>query len=239
MKQEATYRKNDDNVASRKSSISMNSNYFINNTNNELKELNSSSDFQIQYARPLLIGPFVIAILAIIIIFTAQIILKLYKGKCQFYLDIFISAGIGLCYFFLILYSWVFLGDDIRLKIPYTFINYHILAPFTSLSWVISFYGLLATISTLVNIAGTYLLYLGHKCSVSTPLLYYYSLVFIAIYWLSFFIVAINLISIGCASSSKISVTTSAPSAPIYTEAQDHTGKNEHKGLFERMKRSA
>lgn len=158
-------------------------------------------DFQKKWAGALLLGPFVPAIISLIVIFSGQIVLNSRVGirfLCEYPLDVFISVEIAVCYLFLVLYSWVFLGDDIYIKISYTDINWHILTPFRNLKSLIFCYIVLAVISTIVAIAGTLLLSLSKLCAATTPVFYRYAMFLVTLYWLIFVVVISNVLSIYC-----------------------------------------
>lgn len=158
-------------------------------------------EFQKKWAGAVLLGPFVPAIMSLIVIFSGQIVLNSTTGTgflCQYRLDIFISVEITVCYLFLILYSWVFLGDNIYLKIPSLEIDWLILIPFTSLKSVLFWYITLAVISTIAAVVGTLLLALSNLCAVTTPIHYRYSVFLVVLYWLMFIVIISNIFSMYC-----------------------------------------
>jgi hypothetical protein len=135
----------------------------INHVQKSNKREQANIDFQNKWAGALLLGPFVPAIISLIVIFSGQIVLNAMftagtSFLCEYPLDTFISVQVTVCYLFLVLYSWVYLGDDIYLKISYLDIDWHILTPFRSLNSLLFWYILLAVINTIVAIAGTILL---------------------------------------------------------------------------------
>lgn len=104
---------------------------------------------------------------------------------------VFISAAIAVCYLFLLVYTWIFLGDTIRLQIQLIGVNIVLLAPFTSLQWLMGFYGVLGITSFVVWCVGSSLLSSASLCITTAPLLFSYATFLIAIYWLGFCIVII------------------------------------------------
>jgi hypothetical protein len=92
----------------------------------------------------------------------------------------------AMCYLFLMVYSWAFLGDNIRLTIPSLGIDSKILAPFKSLKWLAGFYGCIFFMSFIVWIVGTVLLNLSIFCVKTAPVLYSYSRFLVVVYWLFF-----------------------------------------------------
>jgi hypothetical protein len=99
-----------------------------------------------------------------------------------------VSSQIAVCYLFLLVFSWVYLGDDIYLRIPSLGIEQQLFAPFKSLKWVMYFYGFIGLFSFLVAIVGTVILQLASFCADTAPKLYTFSLFLVCFYWIMFFI---------------------------------------------------
>lgn len=146
-------------------------------------------EFYKKWGGSMIIGPFVLAVFSLIVIITGEITLTTWKGSCGYSLTSFISASIAISYLFLLVFSWVYLGDKIRLNIPFFKINRQILAPFTSLKWIMIFYLIIAVVSFIVWIVGCALLSLSVFCSMTAPVLYSYTLFLVVSYALSAFIV--------------------------------------------------
>jgi len=154
-------------------------------------------DFLKKWSGPMLIGPFVPAVFAGIVIVTGELVLNTPgQGTCNFPIDLFIQAAIGVCYLFLIVYSWVFLGDTVTLKSEWLDINRKVLVPFTSMKWLMAIYIIIGFTSFIVWAVGTTLLKLAALCIYTSPKLYEYTLFLVAIYWLGFVIVIIFLIKL-------------------------------------------
>lgn len=78
-------------------------------------------DFLRKWGGPMFIAPLVPAIFAIFIIITGQLILNTWTGSCGYPLNSFISAAIVLCYMLLLVFSWTYLGDTIKVRLPFPF----------------------------------------------------------------------------------------------------------------------
>ncbi len=106
-----------------------------------------------------------------------------------------------MCYFFLMVYAWVFIGDNVQLKIATLGIDYKILAPFKSLKWLMGFYIVLFGMSFIVFIVGTVLLNLSIFCVDTAPVLYKYSQFLVVTYWVGFAITLIYVVKLFAGSS--------------------------------------
>jgi len=105
----------------------------------------------------------------------------------------FIQIVVVVCYMFLLVYTWVFLGDRIIVEIPFTTKKVCVLAPYTDIKWLGGVYLILLITSFIVWIVGSYMLQLSKFCRVTSPLLYSFTLFTVAFYWLGFIIVVIML----------------------------------------------
>ena len=153
--------------------------------------IHSRHFFNEKWSGPLLLGPFPIAIASIFFISFGSYAQNATRTICPIALNAFISAVISLCYFFLLVYGWIFLGSPLKYK------RYTLLSPFTTLHSIIPIYCLLALLSLGVFAFGTSLLSSGSLfCKASTPLLYFYALYVTGIFWIGTAIVVINLIRI-------------------------------------------
>ena len=72
-----------------------------------------------KFSGPLILGPFVPALFAVFTIFYGQILVNTWEGTCGYALDAFISAAIAVCYIFLLVYMWVFIGTELKIQMPY------------------------------------------------------------------------------------------------------------------------
>jgi uncharacterized membrane protein YciS (DUF1049 family) len=98
-----------------------------------------------------------------------------------------------MCYLFLLVFTWVYLGDTIMVNIPALGISFTLLAPFKSLKYVAVFYFVLAIISFIIWIVGSVLLQLSVFCQSTAPGLYKFSTFLVVIYWLGFVITCLLL----------------------------------------------
>lgn len=113
-----------------------------------------------------------------------------------FLISAFISAAVAVCYMFLIVYTWVFLGDNMYFTIPFTNVTFKVLRPFASMWWLMGFYAVIAITSFIVWCVGSYLLAASVFCAVTSPLLYQFSSFLVISYWLGFSVVVAYLVKI-------------------------------------------
>ena len=106
------------------------------------------------------------------------------------------QVAVAMSYLFVLLYSWVFLGDTFRLKITIFDLNFPILVPFSSLQWLLVVDVILFFVSFIVWCVGSSILKSGSLCSLSAPALYSYTVFLVAIYWLGFCITIIYIIKL-------------------------------------------
>lgn len=174
-------------------------------------------DFYKKWAGPMLLGPFVPALLSMLVILSGQIVLNTWTGTCGYaltckfdliilseffsqYLTVafaaFISAAIAMCYLFLLVYSWVFIGDDFVIEISLLEMKLKLFRPFKSLKWFMLFMGVIAFTSFIVWCVGSYLLQSGFFCAVTSPGLYAYTTFLVAVYWIGFIIIVFYLVKL-------------------------------------------
>ena len=96
-----------------------------------------------------------------------------------------------MCYLFLLVFTWVYLGDDITLKISFLGINNRVLSRFRSMKWIMGCYLVIGGMNFIVAIVGTVLVQLSIFCVNSAPQLYQFSLFLVCIWWIGFFIVGV------------------------------------------------
>jgi hypothetical protein len=174
------------------------------------------NEFHKKWAAPVILGPFLPCVVAVIIIVSGQIIINTWRGTCGYAIDskysifhgrqcliylvihfaAFIAAAVAVCYLYLMLFAWVFIGDTFRLKISVLDLNIKILQPFTSLQWLMLFYGILFFVGFIVWIVGTVLLSKAYLCVYTAPSLYSYATFLVAIYWLGFCIGVLYIIKL-------------------------------------------
>jgi hypothetical protein len=99
-----------------------------------------------------------------------------------------------MCYIFLLVYSWSWMGFKLMWKIPYTTREVTLFAPFTSVKYLAWVYGILGFTCFIVWIVGASLQTLSIFCLETSPSLYSYTLYLNAVFWLGFCIVALVVI---------------------------------------------
>lgn len=153
-------------------------------------------DFPKKWAGPLIVGAFVPAVYALILIFSGQIVLNSMGSTCFYPLNTLLSVEIVVSYLFLVAYSWIFLGDDIKIKISYLKIDWHLFAPYVSLELLVVFYSILGAITILVTVIGTYLLFIAESCIKTATALYGYTLFTILMNWVGIVTITGNLMKL-------------------------------------------
>lgn len=167
-----------------------------NNLSNKLHKLQAEEQQDIQayfnekWGGPLIIGVFPILLYTLVLIIAGSYVVNKTEGTCGYPLAAFISGTIALGYLFLLVYSWVFIGDTIKYK------QYTLLSPFASLHSLIVWYRILSIASLICFGIGTFYLKLSSFCIDTTPTMYYYSYTIIVMYWLGAAIVAFQIIKI-------------------------------------------
>lgn len=142
-----------------------------------------------KWSGPMLLGPFVPAMFAILIIVCGNITLETWEGTCEFPLDVFITFAVVLSYIFLLIYTWAVIGDEIYITIPYTTLRFRILRPFRSLKELGLYYILIFLVSFFLWAIGSSFVASAIFCSRTAPDLYQFALFVCVIYWLIFFCV--------------------------------------------------
>jgi hypothetical protein len=133
-----------------------------------------------------------------------------------------------ICYIFLMVFVWTFIGEKVWVGIPFTSSGFHILIPFTSLKWVILFYGVIGFFSFIFWCVGAGLVSLGVFCVTTAPLLYNFALFLVVTYWIGFFIVCVYLINFKWGEELKNAVLYST-ATPSLQEAQEKIFRREFK----------
>jgi hypothetical protein len=106
----------------------------------------------------------------------------------------FVSAQIAVCYIYLLVFTWVYLGDNMYIDIPAFSFKRQILYPFKSLRWVMTAYLVVAIILFIVAIIGAAIMSLAIFCEATAPGLYKYSLFLVTLDWVGMFITVVYLI---------------------------------------------
>lgn len=145
-------------------------------------------EFYKKWSGPIILGPFIHAFFALLIIVSGQLVLNSWEGTCNYPLDGFISAAVAVCYLFLLVFTWVFLGDTIVVEIPILQVSFTPLTPFRSLKWLMFYYIVLLVISFIVWLVGAVLINLAVFCRDTSPGLYSYAQFIFILYWLVFVI---------------------------------------------------
>lgn len=152
--------------------------------------------FYKKWAGPVLLGPFLPAIFAAFIIVAGQLTLSTASGTCGYDLASVVSANIGLSYVFLLVFTWVYMGDTVRLTISMINVDRVLLRPFRSLKWIMMAYGAIGFAAFVVGIYGAFILSLSSFCSKTSPQLYTFALFVVVLFWLGGAVVAGYLIKL-------------------------------------------
>lgn len=86
------------------------------------------------------------------------------------------------------MFSWVYLGEDVSLRISALDIDMVVLRPFRSMKWIMYFYAALLFMNVVVAIYGAFLTAQSIFCKNTAPMLYKFSLFLLVTFWLGFFI---------------------------------------------------
>ena len=162
--------------------------------------------FPKKWSGPILLGAFVPAMFGVFVIFSGQIVVNYNDGMCFYPLNTFISVEIALNYLFLVLYSWIFLGENMSIKIESMKINWHVLAPFSSLDSIIIFYWILGIMTFLLTAVGTFLLFIANSCYRTAQSLYLYVAFIIFINWIGMILIGLSLIRLRCSNITHPSI---------------------------------
>lgn len=176
--------------------------------------LQDGDDFLQKWSGPMLLGPLVPAIYCAFVCTSGAIVLTLEEGLCNFPLDVFLQAVMVVCYLFLLVFSWIWLGDELRFVIESLNISWVILAPFRSMKFLMLYYVILYFTSMILMAVGTQILSLAFLCIDSTPQMYSYVSFVLAIYWIMFVVITVSIIKLAFGSSIAkfVKDKTAAPS---------------------------
>ena len=171
-------------------------------------------DFLKKWSGPLLLGPLVPAIFAVFICVGGEIILTLKEGQCNFPIDLVVQSQIVVSYLFILVYSWVWLGDAFYIEIESLGMKKAILYPFQSMKWLMFYYLVIFITAMIIMAVATAILNLAFLCLSTTPKLYSFLAFVLTIYWIMFVIIVIKIIGLAFGSSiaSFIKDKTTAPS---------------------------
>lgn len=182
---------------------------------NKLNVLFQDGDeFLAKWSGPMILGPLVPCMFAVFIIVSGPNQLAVVEGKCNFALDAFVIAAIVISYLFLLIYSWLWLGDELRFEVEFLRINKVILRPFASMKWLMAYYVVIFFTAMIIFAAGTSLLSAAELCAVSTPRLYSYVTFLIAVFWIMFVVIVVFVIgqAFGSSIAKFVAEKTAAPS---------------------------
>jgi hypothetical protein len=179
-----------------------------------------SDDFLKKWGGPMLLGPLVPAIFAAFIIVSGQIMIQVQEGQCNFPLGLFVEAAVVVSYLFVLIYSWLWLGDTIYFEIKMIDLKKAILWPFSSVKWLMAYYVVVFFTSMIVFAVGSAILNNATLCVQTTPRMYSYVSFILGIYWLMFSIIIF--FTIKQAFGDNIAkAMVSAISAPSQSELEE------------------
>jgi len=112
------------------------------------------------------------------------------------------------------------MGQKLRLTIKLMGIDRNILAPITSMKWLMTYYAILGFTTFIVWIVGSVLLKLGVFCVTTAPELYAYTLFLVAAYWMGFIWVILYLIKLNY-GSNIVGMLKEQMKAPSMNELED------------------
>jgi Ca2+-binding EF-hand superfamily protein len=186
----------------------------------------ADDEFIKRYSGPLILGPFVPAIFALITIFYGQIVIKTWTGTCGYSLDVFIAAAVGVSYLFLIVYMWIFIGTELKLTLP-VIGTLRVIGPFKDLMSLVWIWSVISITSFIVWIIGTGLLNLSSFCQATAPDLYNFSLFLVVTYWIGFCVVVLYFIKIVFGKTLEKAVREKIR-APNVNEAAENMFKSKY-----------
>lgn len=167
-------------------------------------------EFQKKWTGVIILGPTVPAVLACINVVFGSFVVNRDHGSCGYALTDFINGAIAVSFFFLIVFSWVFLGYTWEITVPLIGGKYAIAKPFGSLRYLARVYSVLAGMAFLVLLVGTAYVALGYFCAVTSPIAYSFSLYLVLIYWIGGGMVAAHVFKMifGAAIAQKLKEAT-------------------------------
>jgi Ca2+-binding EF-hand superfamily protein len=106
----------------------------------------------------------------------------------------FVAAAVAMCYLFLLVFTWVYIGDTLVISWPAMGVEFTLLTPFKSLKFIVIMYMFVGFISFIVWIVGSVLLNLSSFCAATAPGLYNFATFLIGIYWMGFIITGLYMV---------------------------------------------
>lgn len=163
-----------------------------------------------KWSGPLLVGPFVPAVVSLFVIVTGQNVINTWQGTCGYPLNSFVAAAVAVCYLFLLVYTWIFLGWNVDITLDK---KRRILSPFSSLKWVLAVWVGLGALAFIIFCVGSGMATLAAFCLTTAPELYLYAGSIIALFWIGFVIVIYNIFKLAFMSNvnAMISATLKGP----------------------------
>jgi len=171
-------------------------------------------DFLKKWSGPMLLGPLVPFIFAAFICVGGEIILTFKEGQCNFPIDLVVQSQIVVSYLFILVYSWIWLGDAFYFEIEALGIKKAIFYPFQSMKWLMFYYLVIFTTAMIIMAVATAILNLAFLCLETTPKLYSFLAFVLTIYWIMFVIIMLKMVGLTFGSSivSFLKDKTTAPS---------------------------
>jgi hypothetical protein len=171
-------------------------------------------DFVKKWSGPMILGALVPAIFAAFICVGGEIILTIKEGQCNFPLNLVVQAMIVVSYLFLLIYSWIWLGDEFYFSFELLNIKRAILWPFQSMKWLMFYYLVIFFTAMIIMAVATVVLNSAALCVETTPKIYSFVGFVLAIYWIMFTVIMLKMIGLlfGNSIVSFIKDKTTAPS---------------------------
>lgn len=129
-------------------------------------------------------------------------------------------------YLYLLVFSWVYLGDTITISLPMSPVKFTILHQFTSLSWLIIFYAVVFLIAFITFIVGSFMLSLSSFCAITQPGVFKFTSFIVAIYWIIFSVIIAYIVRLyfGADIASFVSENT-----------REHTAEEMEERIFRKV----
>ena len=147
-----------------------------------------------------ILGPFIPSVFCTIIIVFGSMVLSATQasGKvCKQQIALGLWGCVIISYVFLLVYSWVFLGDTITVVIPVFEKKVTLTRPFRSLKFLIFYYAVIGSVATIWMIVYSAIFSNGETamCIYETPSLYFFSSFVLFVFWFGFTIVGLILVN--------------------------------------------
>lgn len=108
----------------------------------------------------------------------------------------FIEAAIAVGYMYLLVFSWVYLGDTIAVSLPMSPVKFTILYQFTSLTWLMIYYAVVFIIAFVTFCIGSFMLSLSSFCAVTQPSVFKFTSFIVACWWIGFSVILAYLVKL-------------------------------------------